>query len=159
MTTPTEFPPRQFASEAEIVRLGEGLLNCCLVRADWTHEAHFASVLYLAMRHRDILLERELPDLIRQLNVSFGGENTDTAGYHETLTQFYIGVVRDFVSRWHGKPELLSMCNALVSSPAAHRDYPLSYWSREQLFSPTARRSWISPDLKRLPFPISSGGG
>ena len=35
----TDYSPRLFTSDAEVERLGEGLLACTLERADWTHEA------------------------------------------------------------------------------------------------------------------------
>ena len=34
--------------------------------------------------------ERDLPDLIRRYNESVGGVNSDTEGYHETITQVFI---------------------------------------------------------------------
>ena len=39
----TEHQLRLFASDAEIERIGEGLLARTLPRANWTHEAHHAA--------------------------------------------------------------------------------------------------------------------
>lgn len=150
----TAFPSRQFATEADIVRLGEGLLSRTLPKAEWTHEAHFAATLYLLLRRPDIELERELPDFIRRYNEAVGGQNTDTSGYHETLTQLYIGAIRAHVRDWHGPQDLLAMGNALVRGPYADRAFPLQHWSRERLFSVNARRGWVTPDLMPLPFEL-----
>ena len=35
-----EYPIRLFADAADVRRIGTGLLDCRLPRADWTHEAH-----------------------------------------------------------------------------------------------------------------------
>lgn len=48
---------RQFESDAEIVRVAEGLLNRSLPKAEWTHEAHFAATMYLQLSAK-LLVER-----------------------------------------------------------------------------------------------------
>ena len=40
----------------------------------------------------------------------------------------------------------------LLRSRLGRSDWVLAYWSRERLFSRTARRRWLEPDLQRLPF-------
>jgi hypothetical protein len=90
----TEFRTRSFASDAEIERIGEGLLARSLPRDDWTHEAHLAATTYLLIRRRDINIDTELPDIIRRYNESVGGVNSDTEGYHETITRVFLHGVR-----------------------------------------------------------------
>ena len=43
----TDHKPRLFADDAAVRRVGEGLLDRSLPRADWTHEAHLAACLWL----------------------------------------------------------------------------------------------------------------
>ena len=38
-----EFEPRPFQSDAEIEKIGEGLVARTLPREEWTHEAHLAA--------------------------------------------------------------------------------------------------------------------
>ncbi len=57
----TDYRPRLFTSDAEIERLGEGLLARTLPRADWTHEAHLAATTYLLLCRPDIDLDRTFP--------------------------------------------------------------------------------------------------
>ncbi|QEA17622.1 hypothetical protein FRF71_14800 [Novosphingobium ginsenosidimutans] len=127
-------------------RIGNGLLDCTLPRAEWTHEAHLAACLWLLTERPDILPERDLPAIIRRYNESVGGVNDDTQGYHETLTQLYIRGVRRFLtdSRADGLAERV---NALLSSAVGAREWPLRFYSREVLFSVAARRGWIAPEL------------
>ena len=57
----TDCTPRLFSSDAEIERLGEGLLTCSLERANWTHEAHLGATVYLLLKRPDVDLDAELP--------------------------------------------------------------------------------------------------
>lgn len=141
-----EYPIRLFADAAEVRRVGAGLLDCSLPRADWTHEAHLATCLWLLNERPDILPERDLPAIIRRYNESVGGVNDDTQGYHETLTQLYIRGVRDFLAGCE-TGDLLARVNALLAGPTGQRDWPLRFYSRERLFSVAARRGWVEPDI------------
>lgn len=152
MTPADTHAPRLFSAEAEIIEIGEGLLTCTLPKPRWTHEAHLAACLYLVLRRPDIALEAELPGIISRYNVSVGGQNTDTGGYHETITQFYIRLVRAFADENGADVGVLALCNRLLADDQGHRDYPLRFWSRETLFSVKARRGWVEPDLRALPF-------
>ena len=147
----TEYRPRLFAADDAIVRIGEGLVARTLPRADWTHEAHLAATCYLVMRRPDIDLDRELPDIIRAYNESVGGVNSDTEGYHETITRVYLHGVRLFLRECDGKAPLHAQVNELLRSHIGRRDWPLNFYSKERLFSVEARRHFVSPDLAPLP--------
>ena len=147
----TEYRPRIFSSDAEVARVGEGLLARDLPRAEWTHEAHLAATTYLLLRHPEIDLDRELPGLIRRYNESVGGVNSDTEGYHDTITRVFLNGVRRFLGDAnHGEP-LHELVNELLLSPVGRRDWPLRFYSRDRLFSVEARRQFVTPDLAALP--------
>jgi hypothetical protein len=146
----TEYRPRLFASDAEVARVGEGLLARDLPRAEWTQEAHLAATTYLLLRHPEIDLDRELPGLIRRYNESVGGVNSDTEGYHDTITRVFLNGVRRFLGDAdHGEP-LHELVNDLLLSPVGRRDWPLRFYSRDRLFSVEARRQFVPPDLAAL---------
>jgi hypothetical protein len=148
----TEFHPRTFRSDAEIHRIGEGLVERTLPRPEWTHEAHLAATTYLLLRRADIDLDEELPDLIRRYNESVGGVNSDTEGYHETITRVFLHGVRLFLSdAKRPASSLHELVNDLLSSPMGRRDWPLRFYSPALLFSVTARRNFVVPDLRALP--------
>lgn len=142
----TDHSIRLYADAAEIRRVGEAMLACTLPKEGWTHEAHLSTCLWLIVERPDVLPERDLPGLIRRYNESVGGQNTDTAGYHETITQLYIRGVRAFLATREGG-DLLVLVNGLLESPLAPRDWPLRFYARERLFSVEARRGWIEPDI------------
>ncbi len=142
----SDHPIRFFESAAAIRHVGEGLLARTLPKAEWTHEAHLAACLWLLMERPDVQPERDLPGIIRSYNAAVGGVNDDTQGYHETLTQLYIKGTRLFLGQLDGE-DLLSAVNKLLASHVAPRDWPLSFYSRDLLFSVAARRGWVEPDL------------
>ena len=147
----TDYSPRLFTSDAEVERLGEGLLACTLERADWTHEAHLGATTYLLLKRPDIDLGAELPTIIRRFNESVGGVNSDTEGYHETITRVFLHGVRLVLSEADANEPLHALVNELLLSPMGRRDWPLRFYTHERLFSVEARRDFVAPDLAVLP--------
>jgi hypothetical protein len=142
--------PRLFPDDAAIRRIGEGLLACTLPRADWTHEAHLAATAWLILERPDVVPERDLPAIIRAYNESVGGVNSDSEGYHETITQVSIRGVRRALAPSEGRG-LCERVNALLLADEGRKDWPLRFYSAERLFSVEARRGWVEPDLGALP--------
>jgi len=160
----TDHKPRLFHSDDEIVHIGEGLIALTLPKPEWTHEAHLATTTYLLTRRPDIDVDRQLPSFIRAYNESVGGVNSDSEGYHETITRVFLhgvrlflaeggasGTVRGTVSLRRRAEPLHELVNELLLSPMGRRDWPLRFYSRERLFSVEARRKFIPPDLAALP--------
>ena len=147
----TEFRPRLFTSDADVAHVGEGLLARDLPRAEWTHEAHLAATAYFLLRHPEINVEAELPGLIRRYNETVGGVNSDTEGYHETITRIFLHGVRLFLAEADHSEPLHELVNDLLLSPIGRRDWPFRYYSSDRLFSVEARRDFVAPDLAALP--------
>ena len=104
------------------------------------------------LTHRpDVDLDTQLPGIIRGYNESVGGVNSDTEGYHETITRVYLHGVRLFLAEADANDRLHELVNGLLLSPMGKRDWPLRFYSRERLFSVEARRDFIAPDLAALP--------
>src|SRR5436190_21686794 len=102
----TEYRPRLFTTDAEIEHIGEGLLARTLPRSEWTHEAHLAATTYLLTRRPDVNIDEELPGIIRRYNESVGGVNSDSEGYHETITRVFLRGVRLFLTEADPKEPL-----------------------------------------------------
>lgn len=147
----TEYRPRFFKSDAEIELVGERLLARTLPRAEWTHEAHLAATTYLLLRRPDVDIDKELPGIIRRYNESVGGVNSDTEGYHETITRVFLHGVRLFLSEAKLDEPLHELVNELLLSPMGRRDWPLRFYSRDRLLSVEARRRFVEPDVAALP--------
>lgn len=138
-------------TDADIRRITDGLITRRLPKPDWTHEAHFAAALDLLSRP-EIDAFAEMPAIIRAYNDAVGTPNSDTEGYHETITLASLKAARWHIEMRSGTalPEVLS---ALMASECGNKTWLLTYWSRERLFSVEARRSWTEPDLAPLPYP------
>ena len=118
---------------------------------EWTHETHLVmGAWHVARFGPDAALER-LRAGIRALNAAHGTIDSDTRGYHETITRAYVRLIAGFLG---GRPDdetLDASVAALLASPLAARDCLMQHYSRERLFSVSARKGWVEPDLEPLP--------
>ena len=147
----TEYRPRLFHSDAEIEHIGEGLLARTLPREEWTHEAHLAATTWLLLKRPDVDIDKELPGIIRRYNESVGGVNSDSEGYHETITRAFLRGVRLFLEEADLDEPLHELVNELLLSPMGRRDWPMRFYSPERLFSVEARRAFVTPDIAAFP--------
>lgn len=147
----TEFPVRHFLSDDAVAHVGEGLIACTLPREEWTHEAHLAATSYLILRHPEIDLDCELAGIISRYNESVGGRNSDTEGYHDTITRAYLHGIRLFLEEADAARPVHELVNGLLMSPMGRRDWPMRFWSKDRLMSVEARRGYVEPDLHELP--------
>ena len=115
-----------------------------LPKSEWTHEAHVAVCTALVRRTGEERALRLLGRLIPRLNRVHGTPNTDTSGYHATLTEYYVRAVGALVKA--GLDD-----GAIAAHPTTSREAPLRHWRRATLFSVPARRGWIAPDVSPLP--------
>jgi len=147
----TEFPVRHFLSDEAVAHVGEGLIARTLPREEWTHEAHLAATTYLVLKHPEVDLDVELRGIISRYNESVGGVNSDTEGYHDTITRAYLRGIRLFLEEVGVARPIHELVNELLMSPMGRRDWPLRFWSKERLISVEARRAWVEPDLRAMP--------
>lgn len=145
---------RRYDSEAKIRALVDGVLEGTWPEPDWKHREHCVATAGLILLRPDIDLDLELRGIIQRYNVAQGGANTDTAGYHQTITLLYLAAIRDFLSREAEGVDLIEAVRRLLVSPVGSKDYPLTYYRRETLFSKEARLGWIAPDLSHPPYPV-----
>jgi hypothetical protein len=134
-----------FDSDAAVERIGRCLLDRSLPKAEWTHAAHFVAACWL-LRQPDSDALRYIPRLIRAYNEATGVPNTDTGGYHETITLASLRAARAWLAITPEAPLYRAV------SKYGRSDWLLDYWSKPVLFSAAARRSWVEPDLRPLPF-------
>ena len=134
-----------FTSETEILAIGYGLVERTLPTSNGTHDAHFAAALWLIETGEG----STLPAVICAYNESVGVANTDSSGYHETITQASMRAALAFRTTRKDLP-LYRVCNELMASPLGRSDWLLVYWSRDVLFSTEARKRWVEPDLRPL---------
>lgn len=137
-------------TDIDIERIAGGVIDRTLPKPEWTHAAHFATALMIITRH-GADAERRMPGLIRAYNEATNTPNTDTGGYHETITLASLRAAR-FMLAAHPDTALSDVLAALMALEFGRSGWPLAYWRKETLFSVEARRTWVEPDVQALPF-------
>lgn len=137
-------------SESFTDRLAREFTDRSLPCEEWTHEAHLRVGLWHVVRYGETEALDRLRRGIRSYNGVCGVENTDTSGYHETTTRFYVKLIGHFLAtRDTGEP-IDSLSHDLISA-LGDKQLPFDYYSRERLMSVEARRAWLEPDLRPMP--------
>lgn len=139
-------------------------LATTLPKEQWTHEAHIIVGVWHIHRYG---FEEALPRMrqaIIRYNEAVGTVNTDTTGYHETLTVVWLRLIDTVLQaskRECGAKEQASLrlssdtvafwVHNFLHHQLADRSTPLNFYSRERLFSSAARKEFLEPDLRALP--------
>ncbi|MEM7536770.1 MAG: GNAT family N-acetyltransferase [Chloroflexota bacterium] len=110
----------------------------------WTHTAHFVVVTCLLVARPDDTNLDVMRTLIKANNLHMGIENTDTGGYHETLTWFYLHEVKNVLAG-AGTLDRYEAVRLVLQSPIVAIDYPGQFYDKRNLFSVEARRSVLQP--------------
>lgn len=137
-------------SDTSIEHLTDRFLDRTLPKSEWTHAAHFAVALCLLHRFGDEATAR-MPDGIRRYNVATGVANTETEGYHETITLASLRAAHHIIAS-DPEAKLHAHLALMMDREFANSDWLFAYWSKPVLFSIEARRNWTDPDLAPLPF-------
>ena len=141
-----------FPDDEAIARVGRGVLDLSLPKAEWTHAAHFACALWLMRQRPELNLAERMPGFIRAYNAATNTPNTDTGGYQETITLASLRGARAVLKAHRPTMPLHEVLDDLMATRLGHRDWMLAFWTRETLFSVTARRGWVEPDIGPLPY-------
>jgi len=130
----------------EVKSLVQQFIACTLPKLQWTHEAHLCVGLWHILNHGEQQAMDLLRERIRAYNESVGTLNTETGGYHETITRFYVNVIGHFLSGADRALPIDELAQQLLAQ-YGERYLPLKYYSRKLLFSTKARLQWVEPDL------------
>jgi hypothetical protein len=91
-----------------------------LAKAEWTHHAHLTVGTWHVHRYGVTAAVGLLRDGIRALNESLGTINSDSGGYHETITRAYAHLIAAFLAGCRRTPPCQSgwRPSSPVRSPA-----------------------------------------
>lgn len=137
----------RYADDEAIRALTRGLLDTTWPEPDWKHREHCVATLGLVLFYPEMDLDRELPGIIKRYNLAQGGQNTETSGYHHSMTLLYLNAIRHFVRTLPPNTSAGVAARMLLQSPIGKKDYPLRYYSRECIMSKEARLGWVKPDV------------
>lgn len=114
----------------------------------WTHEAHLICALSILSRFGIENAPMEMRKRLLKYNESVGKVNSDTSGYHETVTFFWLKAIWDRLSV-DGKIafDQATLDELLSSIDLANRNLFLQSYSEKLILSVEARRKYVEPDL------------
>jgi len=125
-----------------------------LPKEKWTHQSHLIAAVWYLMKYPQNKVFNILSENIIEYNKSVGTPNSNTSGYHETITWFWLNEVQKFLDKKKYK-SIANACKNIINSNLVNRQYPLTFYSEQLLFSSEARKKLLMPDLA-VPFTINS---
>jgi hypothetical protein len=136
-------------TECEIDAFIAAFEGCSLPKAEWTHGAHLltgACYVYALGEAEAIARMRRC---VSRYNESVGGQNTETSGYHETITVAWIKLLRGLLYR--SKPIGRAAFAALaVEQFQAQQNIFSHFYDFDLVASTEARKRWVAPTLQPL---------
>jgi len=139
-----------FSAFDEVEHLIRGFESGSLPRPQWTHRAHLTVACWYLVCYPEPEATRRIREGIQRYNQAVGIVTTRESGYHETMTIFWIRMVKSFLREATLECSLVYLINDLTGRYASAR-LPFEYYSRDRLMSWEARLNWVEPDLKPLP--------
>lgn len=142
---------KDYKSDDEIEAVVRGFENCTMPDSEFSHGAHLTVA--LSYLHVSGLTVSEATARMRAHLYRFLDHyGVDRQKYNETITLFWIKLVRSFLDGAdHAARPLYEIANEMIESFDDSK-LVFSYYSKERLSSDEARKMWIEPDLKPLDF-------
>lgn len=123
--------------------------NQQLPKAEWTHQAHLVVALWYLLEYSGGA--KEFHDTLCHLrsgiilyNHSVGTQDTDSSGYHETTTVFWLKKIKEFIDNESSKDFDILVEKLLRDTPFTQKEYILNFYKKEVLKSPEARCFYIA---------------
>lgn len=129
-------------SESKLEEFLRGWIDGSLPKAEWTHAAHVAGAACVVCGSTAEAALPVLRERIRRYNEAVGGQNTEDAGYHETLTKFWTLVVASVAAEGESR---LGAARKAVAQFGGARDLYKSFYEHDVVRDRQARREWVAP--------------
>ena len=136
-----------YEDEREIELLVGGFESCAVPPAEFNHGAHLVVALwYLTALPVPEAYARMCEGLRR-----YTRHNNAEAAYNETITLFWLRLVRRFLKHTDFTRPLAERANELTTTYNSSK-LVFDYYSRDLIQTPEAKTSRVEPDLKPLDF-------
>jgi hypothetical protein len=133
-----------FTDEAELRALVRAFEMCTIHPAEFKHYQHLAVALWYVANFPFTEANERMRSGIQKLAAAYG-----KMGYHETITIFWLEMVRKFVAEARGEESMVSRANRLAAK-FVDKNVINEYYSTELISSAKAKAAWVAPDLKPL---------
>ena len=137
----------KFRSEEEIDQFLAAFEAGTIPKEEWTHKAHVAMAGAYVWRDPGAALT-QIRFGILLLNRHHDTRNTPDSGYHETLTVFWVSIVKAFCKNRQADGRLAVINEMLETLPAG---LFRNFYGFDVVKSRRARERWVEPDLQALP--------
>ena len=127
-------------------RLVEQFEKGILPKEQWTHTAHFIMAAWYCIKAPLPQAVEKIREGIKRYNVSVGGKNTDSSGYHETITLFYTMTIAHYLVAAGVRTLTDETLSVFLQQPFLAKEHIHRFYSKELLMSVEARRGWVEPD-------------
>ena len=135
-----------FNEEDEIIEMVRRFEACEIHPEEFRHYQHLTVALWYIREFPFEIASEKMRAGIQRLAAAYG-----KMGYHETITRFWLRLVRDFAAADEAPAaEICDLANRLVTS-CSGKNLINEYYSSELLATSEARERWVEPDLKCLP--------
>jgi hypothetical protein len=136
-------------TELEIDKFLAAFEGCTLPKARWTHGAHLLTGACYVHALGQIAAIDRMRICVKRYTDSVGGKNTETSGYHETITIAWVKLLDSLLREVSGDrtPERAEFARLAVERFVGDREIFKRYYDFDVAASVEARRSWIQPTL------------
>ena len=137
---------RKYETEKDVLALVRSFEAATISRDEWKHPEHLIVALYY-VSHYDVetAIDKMRSGILNLLANGFKVDLKNEMPYHETITVFWIRAVADFHAASNGKPLSEKIAEMIT---LFDKEYLLTFYSRELIFSDRARASFVAADLK-----------
>jgi len=135
-----------FKDEAELSALVRAFETCTIHPEEFKHYQHLAVALWYVAHFPYHEASDKMRNGIQKLAAAYG-----KMGYHETITMFWLKMVRRFVAEAARSQSKSSLANRLATR--FDKNVINEYYSAELLGSAKAKAEWVEPDIK--PFELT----
>ncbi len=135
-----------YKSDDEIRSLVNEFEACSFHPSEFRHHQHLAVVLWYVANLPYADASEKMKGGIQRLAARYG-----KTGYHETITEFWLRMVRGFLLESEHPASIAALANQVIEK-CADKNLILNYYSPELLASPEAKSDWVEPDLEPLAF-------
>jgi hypothetical protein len=118
-----------------------------LPKARWTHGAHLLTGACYVHAFGEAAAIDRMRVCVRRYNEAVGGKNTETSGYHETITVAWIKLLAGLL-RESGSMERGAFAALAEERFERQRDIFRRHYDFDLVGSVEARRVWVAPTLE-----------
>ena len=137
-------------TQAEIDHIVQGFQRQTLPKEEWTHRAHLITGLFFVMTEGLEASIGRMREGVKCYNLSVGTQNTDSGGYHESITIFFLHALHAFRKQVGEDKTFVDLVNRFDDTPLMDEAFIFRFYSKQLIFSVQARRELVESDRQPL---------